>query len=335
MEWMQSAREDRDGGPDLVCAGEAMVMLVPEPPEAMSQHTSYRPTVAGAESNVAAFAAALGVRTAWVSRVGDDAFGAYLVAQLAALGVDVTLVERDQDRPTAVAFKEISPEGTRVAYFRRGSAASAMDRSTAAAVRGAGGRILHLSGITPALSGSCEELMTALTTDRAPGTVLSFDVNWRPALWSGDRSILLRLARAADIVFVGLDEAEALWGLRDVAAVRSLVPEPQILVVKLGATGATAFAGSEQVFVPSLDVRVIDPVGAGDAFAAGFLVATLRELSIKERLRLGTIVAASALRVPADVGPLPSEDHIDALLGLDDRGWSAARLEPLVGQLED
>jgi 2-dehydro-3-deoxygluconokinase len=336
METEQGPQGGDAAAPELVCVGESMVMFVPEPPLPISASATYRPTVAGAESNVAAFGAALGVRTTWVSRVGDDQFGRYVVNELTGHGVDVGYVEPDLHRPTGVAFKEPSPAGTRVTYFRHGSAASAMDEKTAEMVRSLRGRALHLSGITPALSDSCQALVQELVEHRDSGSTVSFDVNWRPKLWRNrDPGILLQLARASDIVFVGHDEAQALWGVTAAADVRRLLPEPPMVVVKQGAVGATAFVGKEAVFVPAFDMRVVEPVGAGDGFAAGFLAGTLRDLDLRERLRLGTIVASSALRVPSDVGPLPPPANIEALLGLTDDEWRDARFGPFAGQVEE
>jgi 2-dehydro-3-deoxygluconokinase len=320
---------------DLVGVGETMLMLVPDPPRPLGRDVRYRPTVAGAESNVAAFAAALGIRSAWISRVGDDQFGRHLLQELAGRGVDVCHVERDPRRPTGVAFKELSPDGTQVRYFRRGSAASAMGEGTERVVRSLEPRIVHVTGITAALSDSCQAMVRRLVAARATGSTVSFDVNWRPPLWSDrDPGVLLTVARASDIVFVGLDEAQALWRVTDVRAARRLLPEPRVLVVKQGAAGATAFQGDEEVFVPSLDVDVVEPVGAGDALAAGFLVGLLRGLPVKKALRLGTIVAGSALRVTGDVGPLPAMALIEPLLDASDRAWRNATLEPVGAERE-
>jgi 2-dehydro-3-deoxygluconokinase len=209
-----------------------------------------------------------------------------------------------------------------VRYYRRGSAASAMGPAAldAPAVRTAG--VLHLTGITPALSPSCRELVEAGLA--RPGLV-SFDVNWRPSLWRDDPGALLRrLADQADVVFVGLDEAAALWGSADAAAVRESLPSPAVVVVKDGEVEATALTAGGAVRVPALTVDVVDVVGAGDAFAAGFLAGLLGGLDAVGQLRLGHLTAAAALRAPADRGPLLDRPELDRLLHADDDTWSAA-----------
>src|SRR5207249_1163238 len=149
----------------------------------------------------------------WVSAVGADAFGRAVTAAVSAHGVDVSGVLVDPSRPTGLYIKESSATGTRVRYYRAGSAASAM---TPALLRGVdldGPRIIHVSGITAALSPGCRDLMRALAA-RPRTNLLSFDLNWRAPLWTdSDPAILLELASTADIVLAGDDEAHAVWGV--------------------------------------------------------------------------------------------------------------------------
>jgi 2-dehydro-3-deoxygluconokinase len=301
-----------------------MVMLVPERPGPPDDATSYRPTVAGAESNVACYLAAFGLRSAWVSRVGSDPFGRLVLEELAARGVDVSRVVVDDVRPTGVAFKDRTTPATRVRYFRRDSAASALGVEEAQRIRELSAPLLHLSGITSALSTSCRDFVRSLLEDRPRGSTISFDVNWRPVLWSGlERAEILRTARQCDVVFVGLDEATALWGLTTPADVRVHLPEPRILVVKQGAAGATVYDADAEAFVPALTMDVVEPVGAGDAFAGGFLTGLYRGLSPARAARLGVLAAGSALSAIGDVGALPPTDVVDELLDLDEAGWRA------------
>ena len=167
--------------------------------------------------------------------------------------------------------------------------------------------LVHLSGITPALSASCAALVEAVLAAPLP---VSFDVNYRPALWPVPDAapVLAHLAGRADIAFVGLDEAGVLWGAATAGDVRALLPGPRVLVVKDGGTGAVSFGPSGTVFVAAPAVDVVEPVGAGDAYAAGYLYGVLRDLPEPARLRLGHLVAAAALRVTGDVG-CPAADR--------------------------
>ncbi|WP_405938560.1 sugar kinase [Streptomyces sp. NBC_00726] len=354
---------------DVVCLGESMVTFLPSRPGRLADVPSFDRGIGGAESNVACALAAAGHRAAWVSRVGADGFGDHLVEAVAAYGVDTSFVRRDPSRPTGIYFRTATDRATdvhEVAYYRAGSAASAMSPSTVPYDGLPAGRILHLSGITAALSPDCLALLHELTAPRAGRPLISFDVNYRPGLWRGESAgVLLELARRADVVFVGEDEAEAAWGVVGAAAIREALPGPGVVVVKRGADGVTVFSsdtgqpefqplrrlrsgvrggapvregagwgeaprsGPDTVtHVPALRVDVIAPVGAGDAFAAGFLSGTLRGLSARERARHGHLMAAATLTVPGDLTAPPAREHADRLTALDDDAWGRLRLGP-------
>ncbi|WP_405592909.1 sugar kinase [Streptomyces sp. NBC_01190] len=323
----------------MVCLGESMVTFVPARPGRLADVPTFHRAIGGAESNVACALARSGHSVRWISRVGADGFGDHLVDTIAAAGVDVGAVQRDPRRPTGVYFRtageratsvgDTHPAKAEVVYYRGGSAASALSPALVRRRDAWSGRVLHLTGITAALSATCHALMRRLT-QREPGRpTVSYDVNFRPALWhDGDPGRLAELARGCDLVFVGEDEAEAAWGLPDADAIRAALPEPAVLVVKQGALGATAFTGTERLHIPAPRVDVVSHVGAGDAFAAGFLSAALRGLPLRDRLRHGHLLAAAALAVPADHAAPPRRSHADALTALDDERWESLRLGP-------
>lgn len=293
--------------PRLITIGETMALITPALAEPLATAVDVRLLVGGAESNVAIHAAQLGVPTAWVSTVGDDALGVRVRDEVARHGVDVGWVTADPDAPTGVYFKD---PGRGVLYYRRGSAAAKMSPATVAEVPLEQAEIVHVSGISPALSSSCADLIDAVI-DRvaAASGILSFDVNHRAALWQPDAAAptLLALARRAGIVFVGLDEAEGLWGTADADAVRTLLPEPELLVVKDGDIGATEYHRSgdadERTFVPAIKTEVVEAVGAGDAFAAGYLVARMQGADAAERLAAGHHRAHLVLQSTGDLVP--------------------------------
>ncbi|MEU6847536.1 sugar kinase [Streptomyces sp. NPDC046716] len=318
---------------DVVALGESMVTFRPTVPGRLADVPSFDRGIGGAESNVACVLAAGGHRTRWVSRVGADGFGDHLVEAIGGYGVDVDAVRRDPARPTGIYFRTAGDRGGdshEVAYYRAGSAASAMSPATMDLDALRAGRVLHLSGITAALSADCLDLLYALTDGSAPGTV-SFDVNHRPGLWRTpeDARVLLDLARRADLVFVGEDEAEDAWGVTGGPdAIRAALPEPAVLVVKRGADGAVAYDGHGRHEEPAPRVDVVAAVGAGDAFAAGFLSATLRGLPAAARLRHGHLWAAAALTVPGDLAAPPSRAHADRLVALGADAWGTLHLGP-------
>jgi 2-dehydro-3-deoxygluconokinase len=292
--------------PRVLCVGETMVLVTPVEPVGLTGGDLCRLTIGGAESTVALYLAERGHPVRWASRVGADPLGERVVRELDRHGVDTSLVRRDPAAPTGVYFKDPTPQRTTVYYYRAGSAASRMSAADAEAFLPETGRLVHLSGVTPALSPTCRQLVDALF-DRADAlrTPVSFDVNYRPALWSpGDAApVLLGLARRADLAFVGLDEARALWDTPTPADVRALVGGHNRLVVKNGAVGATEFHADSYRFEPAGAVPVVETVGAGDAFAAGVISGLLSGAGPGSRLRLGHALAERTLRSTSDFVP--------------------------------
>ena len=240
-------------------------MAVLSPPDArpLAEQSVLSMAIGGAESNVACGLAGLGHRAAWLSRPGDDPFARRILAELTARGVDVSAVETDPERPTGVYFKDPGPDHTRTHYYRGGSAASRMGPELARRPALHQARVVHVSGVAAALSDSCARLLEAILVGRngrvPGGPVVSFDVNHRPALWQDGSATaarsLLALARAADIVFVGRDEAEALWGTARPDDIAGLLGPAPVVVVKDAEHGATSYVGGVPTFVPSLPPR--------------------------------------------------------------------------------
>lgn len=303
---------DATGGFDVVCLGESMALLAPESIGPLTDGTALRLSVAGAESNVAVNLAGLGADVAWCGRVGADPFGAMIIDRLSDAGVDVGSIQVDTTLPTGVYFKD--PQGGTVYYYRSGSAASAIDMSFIARLPTT--KLIHVSGITPALSPHCAEAVQHLIVDRPHPATISFDVNHREKLWPAEFAapVLRRLANASDLVFVGRDEAENLWGTATPQQVRDHLDQVATLVVKDGAVGATVYCGNDEWFVPTPPVTVVEPVGAGDAFAAGYLYALTRNAHREVGLRLGHLMAAAVLGVTGDIGPAPDPAQIERVI---------------------
>ncbi|GAA5076002.1 sugar kinase [Nocardia iowensis] len=325
--------------PRAVTVGEGLAVLVAQPGP-LEESETFERTAGGAEANVATVLPQLGVETAWLSRVGDDGFGRYLVAHLAERGVDVSAVVTDPTRPTAVYVKErgsgsgkatdLAERVSRMLYYRTGSAASALSpadlAATAAARLLAQCDLVHFTGITTALSESATELTEALLTLPRPGRLVSFDLNFRPALWAGRieaaAEVLARHVRGCDVVFLGADEAGAVFGTDDADALRALFPEPNQLIVKNDAHTVTGFAGDQRVEVPALGLEVTERIGAGDAFAGGYLAALLHGRPLAQRLRFGHLCAAAALTGTGDGAELPAPAILEQLAAVDENAWA-------------
>jgi len=286
----------------VLCVGETMGVITTSDASPVVSGTSFLLETGGAESNVAAHLATLGDEAAWFSALGADAVGERILRRLRAAGVDVSLVEVRPGERTGLYLKD---PGNGVVYYRVGSAASRLGADDARSVPIERFRVLHLSGITPALSASCREFASVLI-ERAheAGVLVSFDVNHRAALWPDLQSasdVLRQFAERSDICFVGLDEAQGLWDVQTPADVRALLDGVRILVVKDGPIGATEFDGDSETFVATPPVEVVEPVGAGDAYASGWLHGFLGGQRAEERLLTGHVRAARTLRSAGDL----------------------------------
>lgn len=279
----------------------------------------------GAEANLVSSAALVGVRARWVSRLGKDQAGDIIEAELVARGVDV-VAARDASRQTALCIKDSRDGVVTMRYYRSDSAATAFDGVESLALDNTAW--LHLTGIDLALSEQTRAATIALARAAVQvGTRVSFDVNYRPALWTSPEecwNACQEIFPLADLIFIGDVEAEIL--LPDVPraqARKSMLRGPgQILIYKRGSLGAEFVTDRESGFVPALDVPVTETTGAGDALAAGVVVGLLRDQSIEQSLVLGVKFAALAIQTHRDVS---SASELRAHADVHDLlGWSAA-----------
>lgn len=300
--------------PDVVTLGECMAVLYPPDPVTLDEARTLLLDVGGAEANLSIALARLGHTARFISRLGDDPFGRRVRAVLAAEGVDTSALMVDAGAPNGVFFREWLADGARrVYYYRAGSAASRLTPGDLTSDQFAGARILHLTGITPALSSSCAAAcIRAIELARAAGALVSFDPNFRPRLWSAvqARETLLPLMRAADIILMGHEDAQALLGSGDdqEALTAAAALGARIVVLKRAERGALALVDGQRFEAPATPAtRVIDPVGAGDGFDAGFLAGQLRGWGISESLTLGARVGAAAVAALGDYAGYPRE----------------------------
>lgn len=280
---------------------------------------SFAMSMGGAESNVAIGLARLGHSVRWVGRLGADEVGAYLQRMLRAEGVVLDAVRIDPHRPTGLMLVERrTADLSRVVYYRAGSAGSGLTAADLDGTFDAETRVLHLTGITPALSpAAADATRWAAATAREGGTVVSFDVNFRAALWDREAAAaeLSRLARHATVVFASDDELSLLTGgAREDAAVAELLDlGVDTVVVKRGAAGASGWDTAGRVDVPARTVSAVDSIGAGDAFTAGFLSALLDGEGMHGRLQRGAVLGAFAVSAPGDWEGLPTRSELGLL----------------------
>ncbi|MDQ0770972.1 2-dehydro-3-deoxygluconokinase [Pseudarthrobacter defluvii] len=321
----------------LLTFGESMVSLRSTGPLANGGILNMQ--VAGAESNVAIGVARLGHTSAWAGSVGADPHGEFIVKQLRGEGVRLHHSVHPE-RSTGVMFLEQrTADLSRAFYYRAGSAGATISRDDVAAALDEGARILHLSGITPALSAEAREAVEyAAARAASEGVVVSLDVNYRSKLWSRDeaREVLGPLARHATIVIASDDELdliappgagsgaagesdsaavgdEASAGGEACAAARLLDAGVREVVVKRGAAGAAVYTSEGVMEAAAIAVTCVDTVGAGDAFTAGYLSALLDGADIAARLHRGILAGAFAVSTRGDWEGLPRPDELALL----------------------
>jgi len=322
---------------DVLTLGEAMVLFAAEDAAPLAQAARFRRFSAGAELNVAIGLARLGLRAGYLSRVGDDSFGRYLLDTMAAEGVEAGLVRVCGGQRTGFMLKARAADGSdpAIEYHRRGSAASGMDGSDLHRLAPVRARHLHLTGISPALSPGCRELVfEAVGWARSQGVFVSFDPNLRPGLWpsaAAMKSTVNELAALCDLVLPGLEEGRLLTGLDDAEAIadRCIASGASQVVVKLGARGAwCAGRDGTRGFVPGVPVpHVVDTVGAGDGFAVGVISGLLEGLALPDAAMRGNHIGARVVQYPGDSDGLPTRHELDEDLQPSRRPAHASSLE--------
>jgi 2-dehydro-3-deoxygluconokinase len=316
-------------GTGLVTLGETLGLLVAEDVGPLSLARGMRLSMGGAESNVAIGVSRLGVPATWIGRLGRDPIGDLVERHL--LGERVRcLVQRD-DAPTALMLRERRTGSTQnVTYYRHGSAGSHLSPEDLPAGVIEEAQVLHLSGITPALGPApAAAVREAVRRARGAGVPVSVDLNFRSRLWDAATAapVFRELAAGADMLFAGDDEARIALEIAPDVDDQKGGPEelakalaalgPAEVVVKRGRRGATALIDGELIDVPPLPVHVVDSVGAGDAFVAGYLACRLTGRDVAERLRTAAVTGALAVTVPGDWEASP-RPHELALLGAEE-----------------
>ncbi len=307
--------------PDVVTFGETMALFTPRETGPLRYVADYRLKMGGTESNVAIALARLGIQVGWFSRLGDDELGRFIVHNVRGEGVDTSRVMVDQTAPTALYLKEISAVGdTTVYYYRKGSAASQMRPEDLDVAYIADARWLHVTGITPALSESCHQTVArAIELARAAGREVSFDPNLRLKLWTAEqaRATLTPLIQRSTVMLGGMEELSLILGVDtpDAAADWALAQGCTTAVVKLGADGALVATNSERRTIPPFTIpRVVDTVGAGDGFDAGFIAGRLLGRDPWQAAELGNVVGAHALMVEGDFEGYPTMAEAEAFI---------------------
>ncbi|MDF2670673.1 MAG: PfkB protein [Paenibacillus sp.] len=305
--------------PEVVTFGESMGLMMPTGPKGIEYSAQFEKSFAGAESNLSIGIARLGHRAGWCGRLGSDPLGRYILKQIRGEGVDVSRAELSGEAPTGLIIREVVSGKSSVYYYRRNSVASLMRPEHLDESYIAQARILHITGITAALSESCREtLREAIRFAKKHGVTVCFDPNLRLKLWTIEeaRPVILELAAEADYFLPGLDELKLLYEtdsfedivvrLGDLSAV-SIVKggDDETYVVEKGTITSVPYYKAEQV---------VDTVGAGDGFCAGFIAGLLKGYTHAEAVRLGNLIGCMVVQMEGDWEGLPTWEQVQAYL---------------------
>lgn len=302
-------------GPQVVTLGETMGLVSSESTGPLMRGSSMRLSFGGSESNVAIGLRRLGVPSAWVGRVGEDMVGDIIARELTAEGV-ATFVRRDPVRPTGFMIKSRRTDQlASVTYYRRDSAGSGLRPADVPAEVLTRAKLLHVTGITPAISASAADAVEhAVRVASGAGVLISLDLNYRARLWSPEQAKVVyeRLLPQADIVFAGEHEAGIVVGDRDPESLAQALASSGSgeVVIKRGERGALVHAEGRSTTMAAIPVRAVDTVGAGDAFVAGYLAARLRNAPVTQRLRTAVVAGSLACLTVGDWEGLPRLDEL-------------------------
>ena len=307
---------------DVVTMGEVMVQFNAVSNGPLRHINYFEKHAAGAEANFAIGMTRMGFKAGFITRVSNDEFGKYVLSLLRSEGLDTSRVTVDDEAPNGVYFIQRNypiPGKSSVIYYRKGSAASRMSVEDVDPEYITQAKLFHLTGITPALSASCKEAsIKALEVASKADLTISFDTNIRLGLWSKQeaKETLIPMLKKANIVLIEPQDAEILIGKRkpeDVAN-KLLSAGVETVVVKLGKEGAAAFTKNESARNPAFKVPIEDVIGAGDAFAAGFISSLMRGRDLDEALEIGNAAGALVVTVRGDFENMPSMDDVAKFL---------------------
>ncbi len=303
---------------DIVALGEPLFEFSQLPGKSL-----YRQGFGGDTSNFAIAAARAGASTAYLTSVGDEPFGRMFIALWQREGVDCSAVTLDAEAPTGIYFISYGPDGHEFTYRRTGSAASRMRFSEGFASQIAGARWLHVSGISQAIgTAACDTVFEAIAHARAHGVQVSYDLNFRPRLWSAARAAAIARVTIAscDLFLPSIDEARALFGIDEP---RELIDFAHrlgagMVAIKLGERGAMVSDGSTVREIEAFPVELVDATGAGDCFGGVMVARLVAGDTPIDAARAGCAAAALSTTGYGAIDPLPTRQQIRDVLSIDD-----------------
>lgn len=303
--------------PELVTLGETMVVFDSVSSGPLRYASNYTCHTGGAETTVAVGVVRQGHTAGWISQLGNDEFGMLIRRTFMGEGVDLSQVGVSTAHPTGIFFRQAAGNGEfQNFYYRKNSAASVMTPDMLDEGYIAGARMLHVTGITLAISPqAAETAVRAMEIAKVHHVPVCFDPNLRLKMWTLEqaRAAIEPLWELVDIALPGVEEGELLLGERDPDRIAAALLDRGVktVVVKVGADGAIGYTGTQRIVSPGFKVaHVVDAFGAGDSFAAGIISGHLKGWSLEDTLRYANAIGAMAVSAPGNIEALPTYEQV-------------------------
>lgn len=307
---------------DIITIGDGMITFDPQTRGPLRFVNQFERKIGGAELNVILGCARLGLQAGWISRLGKDEFGRHIVNTVRGEGIDISEVKMMEGYATSVNFKEVKESGAgRTFYYRQKSPTETLTPELLPEDYIAQAKILHVTGVFPAiLENNRAVILRALQLAKKHGVKVSFDPNIRLRLWTKEqaRETILSYLPYVDYLLAGREELELLFETKDNhALIQALAPYTfQHVVIKDGENGSYAWLDGKWVHQPGFPVqKVVDTVGAGDGFDAGFIYGTIRQWPIEKTLEFANAIGAMVVQVNGDNEGLPYLEEVEGYLG--------------------
>lgn len=302
----------------VILVGEPMALFIAETEGSLDTVTQFTRSAAGAEMNVAIGLKRLGNEVCYITKLGKDPFGQYLMDFLNKEGIDTSKICFDDHYPTAFQLKGKTSEGDPdVAYYRNGSAASNLRVDDVDEIDMTGFNHFHLTGIFPAISNNSRAtLLYLIEKAKNNGLTTSFDPNLRLSLWENSEDMIKTINKIAfrcDTVLPGISEGKILTGYDNEKDIAQFYLDHGVknVVIKIGPQGAYVRTQTEEAYIEGYKVeKVIDTVGAGDGFAVGFISGLLEGKDVKECADRANAIGAIQVMHKSDNEGLPTQEQL-------------------------
>ncbi|PSL40185.1 2-dehydro-3-deoxygluconokinase [Planomicrobium soli] len=307
---------------DIITIGDGMITFDPKSKGPLRFVNQFERKIGGAELNVIIGCARLGIKTGWISRLGKDEFGRHILNTVRGEGIDVSEVELMEGYATSLNFKEVQESGSgKTFYYRKHSPTETLTPDLLPEDYIKKAKVLHVTGVFPAIDDvNSAVILKALQVAKANNVKISFDPNIRLKLWSKEkaRATILTYLPYVDYLLAGRDELELLFETNHDAKLIEKLQEFSIeqVVIKDGENGCYFLEKDNWTHFPGVKVsKVVDTVGAGDGFNAGFLYGTIKKWDLNKTMRFANTIGALVVQVPGDNEGLPYLEEVEEYMG--------------------